>query len=91
MRQVSFPPEELAHLYPDREPITVRYPRDIRKYHPVFFAEKLLTICSKATSPYELTKVTYNCEDLENMRRKLRLDQDVSSPPKMSPLIGTSR
>jgi SAM-dependent methyltransferase len=91
LRQVSFPPAELAHIYPDKEPVTVSYPRDIRKYYPVFFAEKIIAVCSRATPPFELTKITGNCGDLENMRRKLTPGHDIYSPPPMKPLIGTSR
>ena len=91
VNRVSFPPEELAQLYPDRQPITVTYPGDIRKYYPAFFAGKLIAVCSKGRLPFELTKVTYNCGYLEGMRQKLRLRHDIYSPPDMIPLIGTSQ
>lgn len=90
IREVSFPPKELAHLHPDKPPVAVTYPGDIRKYYPVFFAGKLIAVCKKASLPFDLTKVTYNCAYLEGMRDKLRLEHDVFNPPKMIPLIGTS-
>lgn len=87
---VQFPPEELAHRYPDKTPVTVNYPKPISKYYPVFFAGKLIAVCSKGTPPFELTKVTYNCGYLEGMRQKLKLGFDIYNPPPMRPLIGTS-
>ena len=88
--EVRFPPEELAHLHPDKAPVTVRYARDIRKYFPVFFAGKLIAACTRGTPPFELTRVTYNCGYLEGMRQKLNLGYDIFNPPPMRPLIGTS-
>jgi SAM-dependent methyltransferase len=90
IRQVSFPPEELAARYPDKPPITVSYPQDIRKSYPVFFAGKLIAVCSKTALPFELTYVTYNCPYLDAMRKKLDMDTDLYAPFEMIPLIGTS-
>jgi len=90
VKQVSFPPVELAARHPDKQPIIVSYPEDIRKSYPVFFAFKLIAVCSRADLPFELTHVTYNCPYLESMREQLRMDSDVYTPFEMFPLIGTS-
>lgn len=90
IREVSFPPRELAHLHPDKPPVTVTYPGDIKRFYPAFFAGKLIAVCSRGELPYALERITYNCPLLEEIRKRLDITYDVFAPFDMIPLIGTS-
>lgn len=89
LKTVQLPPVELAERYPDRKPLVLTYPEDIKAYYPAFLAHKLIFVCGKRPNvvvrPGELV---YNCERLKHLRSLLDNPFDVFNPPPMTPLIG---
>ena len=88
LRQVSFPPVELAARHPDRPPVSLTYAEDIKGFYPVFFASKLIAVCARGLARFPLQKVKDNCAVLAEMRDHLGLRQAAFAPCPMIPLMG---
>jgi SAM-dependent methyltransferase len=86
---VHLPPVELAERYPDRKPLVLSYPSDVKAYYPAFLAHKLIFVCgNRKNFVVEPGEMVYNCARLQQLRNALDNPFDVFNPPAMTPLIG---
>eukprot|EP00828_Plagiopyla_frontata_P030993 TRINITY_DN40814_c0_g1_i1.p3 TRINITY_DN40814_c0_g1~~TRINITY_DN40814_c0_g1_i1.p3 ORF type:complete len:267 (-),score=82.89 TRINITY_DN40814_c0_g1_i1:3-803(-) len=57
---VQFPPVELQPQFPDVEPVTTAYARNIRPAYPAFFAHKIIAVCTKGPLIWKPKPLTYD-------------------------------
>lgn len=91
LRTVQLPPAQVRDRHPDMEAYTIRYPQDIRRYYPVFFAHKLIADCEKDRLVWDPQPMTYHCPRLHSLREAMNLPYTAFDPPPMTPLFGPYR
>lgn len=80
---IQLPPVELQKNYPDRKPITVQYPQDIRASYPAFFAGKLIAVCAKGQLLWKPQPITYKVDLLDALTKAVNNPFDLFNPPPM--------